>query len=86
MRNKRPTEDEILTVMLNKQLIKYSLKIDDIREIPEWYSKYTMTGEEHAEWKYFCINTMIKNLGYSKIRAEKTFAWMDLCWGLRIEG
>lgn len=82
MKTKR---EEILTIMLNKQLVKYDLTIEDVKKILNWFSKYTMTNDEFEEWKYFCITTMRKELRFSKKLAEKEFASINLNWGLRIK-
>jgi hypothetical protein len=82
MRNKK---EEILTIMLNKQLLKYNLKLEDVISIPNWFSKYTMTTNEFEEWKSFCITTMRKELRFSKKLAEKEFNSINLNWGLRIK-
>ena len=63
--------EECVQLMLNKQLEKYDLTIDVVRDIPEWYQQYTMNDAEFIEWKNFCINAMRANLKFSKKKAEK---------------
>ena len=63
MKDKR---EEVLTIMLNKQLEKYNLTIEDVKKMSNWFQKYTMTNDEFEEWKYFCITTMRRELNFSK--------------------
>jgi hypothetical protein len=78
-------EDEILTLIINKELEKYNLTIDDVLDSKDWFTKYTMTSEEWEAWKSYSIDLMRKKLRMSKKRAEKEFIWIDLMWGLRHE-
>lgn len=82
MKDKR---EEVLTIMLNKQLEKYNLTIEDVKKMSNWFQKYTMTNDEFEEWKYFCITTMRRELKFSKKQAEKELNSINLNWGLRIK-
>ena len=82
MKDKR---EEVLTIMLNKQLEKYNLTIEDVKKMTNWFQKYTMTNDEFEEWKYFCITTMRRELKFSKKQAEKELNSINLNWGLRIK-
>lgn len=62
-------------------LIKTKKKITEY--IP-WYWYLTFESEqEFNEWKAFCINLFIKELGMTKQKAEIEFAWFNLDYGLK---
>jgi len=51
----------------------------------EWYNKWTMTLEQHEEFKAYAIPLMKKVFKINKGRAEANFEWFDLEFGLRIK-
>jgi hypothetical protein len=51
----------------------------------EWYSKWTMTQEQHDQFKAYAIPLLKKVFKINKSRAEGVFAWFDLQFGLRIK-
>ena len=51
----------------------------------EWYSKWTMTTEQHEAFKAYAIPLLKKVFKCRKERAESTFNWFDLQFGLRIK-
>ena len=51
----------------------------------EWYSKWTMTQEQHDKFKAYAIPLMKKVFKINKGRAEANFQWFDLQFGLRIK-
>jgi len=51
----------------------------------EWYSKWTMTQEQHNQFKAYAIPLLKKVFKCNKSRAENTFDWFDLEFGLRIK-
>jgi hypothetical protein len=51
----------------------------------EWYSKWTMTSQQHQEFKAYAIPLMKKVFKINKGRAEANFDWFDLEFGLRIK-
>lgn len=80
-----PKIDSAIREMLNAELRRHGKTIEDVMGSQTWYSDYTMTTQQHAEWKLFCINLMRTRLKFAKCRAEKEFAWMDLMYGLKIQ-
>ena len=50
----------------------------------EWYSKWTMTTEQHEAFKVYALPLIKKVFKCNKARAESTFQWFDLQFGLRI--
>lgn len=51
----------------------------------EWYDKWTMTQEQHDEFKAYAIPLLRKVFRCNKARAEGIFAWFDLQFGLRVK-
>jgi hypothetical protein len=77
--------EEVLVLIINKELEKYGMTIDDVIDSKDWFTKYTMTSGEYTIWKNYSIDLMRKKLRFSKKSAEKEFVWIDLMWGLRHE-
>jgi hypothetical protein len=75
---------------ITDHLIEYQLNMvgKTIKEIEEdefWFSNNTMTSEEHEEFKKYAIPLLKKVFKFNKSKAERTFGWFDLSFGLRIE-
>jgi hypothetical protein len=51
----------------------------------EYYNKWTMTQEQHDQFKAYAIPLMKKVFKINKSRAEANFQWFDLHFGLRIK-
>jgi hypothetical protein len=51
----------------------------------EWYSKWTMTTEQHEVFKAYALPLIKKVFKCNKSKAENTFDWFDLQFGLRIK-
>ena len=43
-----------------------------------------MSPEQHAEFKAYAIPLLKKVFKFNKAKAEQTFSWFDLSYGLRI--
>jgi uroporphyrinogen-III decarboxylase len=74
---------------ITDHLIEYQLKmigktIDEITTDEEWFSNNTMTPEQHEEFKAYAIPLLKKVFKFNKAKAEQTFSWFDLSYGLRI--
>lgn len=51
----------------------------------EWYNKWTLTQKQHDEFKAYAIPLLKKVFKCNKARAEETFNFFDLQFGLRIK-
>jgi hypothetical protein len=51
----------------------------------KWYNEWTMTKEQHEQFKAYAIPLIKKVFKCNKKRAEDIFGWFDLQFGLRIE-
>ena len=68
--------------LINKELEPYSLTIEDVRNVPDWYYTYTFnSAEEYLKWKEFCINELRKR--FTLRESKKIFQKLDLNYGLR---
>ena len=91
MRKKRKTVNEIIKILIDKELEPYGVTIEKVLETPKindipWYDYYTFkSDEEYYNWRDFCIETIRKEIpNCTKTMAEKEFSWVVLSWGLKI--
>ena len=75
---------------ISDHLVEYQLKmigktVLDVSGDPMWYHTNTMTQEQHEEFKAYAIPLLKKIFKFNKTRAEGTFGWFDLQFGLRIK-
>lgn len=73
-----------------EHLIEYQLAIvgktmADALKDDMWFFNWTMTQDEHDHFKAYAIPLIKKVFKCNKKRAESTFAWLDLQFGLRIK-
>jgi hypothetical protein len=74
---------------INDHLIEYQLNligktIKDIEDDETWYNTNTMSPEQHEQLKAYAIPLLKKVFKFNKAKAEQTFNWFDLSYGLRI--
>lgn len=74
---------------ISEHLVEYQLKMigktfSDVEGDEKWYSNNTMTEEQHEEFKRYAIPLLKKIFKFNKSRAEQTFSWFDLQFGLKI--
>ena len=75
---------------ISEHLVEYQLKMvgktfSDVENDEEWYHTNTMTEEQHEEFKRYAIPLLKKIFKFNKAKAEQTFQWFDLQFGLRIK-
>jgi hypothetical protein len=75
---------------ITDHLVEYQLKmigktILDVQGDEEWYTNNTMTQEQHEEFKRYAIPLLKKIFKFNKGKAEETFGWFNLQFGLRIK-
>ena len=75
---------------ISDHLIEYQLKmigktVADVSNDEMWYFNNTMTQEQHEEFKRYAIPLLKKIFKFNKGRAEQTFSWFNLQFGLRIK-
>lgn len=77
--------ENIADHLIDYQLGMVGKSIQEAHMTKEWYSKWTMTQEQHDEFKAYAIPLLKKVFKCNKAKAESTFAWFDLQFGLRIK-
>ena len=72
-------------IMILKQfeIIGVEIAIEQLKG--DWFNKYTMTSEQHEQWRLFCLELIRKKLKINKLRAQKEFTWFNLNYGLKIQ-
>lgn len=75
---------------IQEHLLEYQLNmvgrtIEDAKKLDDWYTKWTMTTKQHELFKSYAIPLLRKIFKFNKTKAESTFAWFDLAYGLRIK-
>jgi len=77
--------ENIADHLLDYQLGMIDKSMQEAHMTREWYSKWTMTQEQHDAFKVYAIPLIKKVFKCRKQRAEDTFNWFDLQFGLRIK-
>jgi len=75
---------------IQDHLIEYQLNmigktIDDIKDDEEWFSSNTMTSKQFELFKSYAIPLLRKIFKFNKRKAEQTFDWFNLGYGLRVK-
>jgi beta-xylosidase len=73
-----------------EHLIEYQLNIvgktiEDAKKDDMWFFNWTMTQEQADEFKAYAIPLIKKVFKCNKSRAENTFSWFSLEFGLRVK-
>lgn len=71
--------------LVDYQLTMVGKTIAEAIKTEQWYSKWTMTEEQHSQLKAYAIPLIKKVFKCNKKRAEGIFGWFDLQFGLRID-
>lgn len=72
--------------LLDYQLDMIGKSIQEAHMTKEWYNKWTLTQEQHDQFKAYALPLLKKVFKCSKSKAESTFDFFDLQFGLRIKG
>jgi hypothetical protein len=75
---------------IQDHLIEYQLNmvgktIEDAKKDEMWFHNFTMTTQQHELFKSYAIPLLRKVFKFNKAKAEQTFQWFDLGYGLRIK-
>ena len=75
---------------ITNHLIEYQLQmigktVEDVKNDEQWYYNNTMTQEQFEEFKAYAIPLLKKIFKFNKSKAENTFSWFSLQFGLRIK-
>jgi hypothetical protein len=77
--------ENIADHLLDYQLGMIDKSTQEAHMTKEWYNKWTMTQEQHDQFKVYALPLLKKVFKCNKSRAESTFDWFDLEFGLRIK-
>ena len=77
--------ENIADHLLDYQLGMIDKSMQEAYMTKEWYSKWTMTTEQHEVFKAYALPLIKKVFKCRKAKAEDTFDWFDLQFGLRIK-
>ncbi len=71
-------------------LLEYQLKMvdktmSDALKDDMWFFNWTLTQQQHNEFKAYAVPLLKKVFKCNKTKAEQTFGWFDLQFGLRIK-
>jgi uroporphyrinogen-III decarboxylase len=74
---------------ITDHLIEYQLNmvgktINEIKEDELWYNNNTMTEEQFGKFEDYAIPLLKKIFKFNKRKAESTFSWFNLQFGLKI--
>ena len=78
--------ENIADHLLDYQLGMIDKSTQEAHMTKEWYNKWTMTQAQHDQFKAYALPLLKKVFKCNKSRAESTFDWFDLEFGLRIKG
>jgi hypothetical protein len=86
----KPNKKRITRENINRHLVEYQLAmvgktIEDTLSDDKWYFNWTMTKEQHEVFKKYAIPLLKKVFKFNKSKAEQTFNWFNLGYGLRIK-
>ncbi len=75
---------------ISEHLIEYQLNmigktIDDVKDDEKWYFNNTFTDEQFEEFKKYAIPLLQKIFKFNKTKANSTFQWFILQYGLTIK-
>ena len=88
MRNKKKTEKELVSVLLETMFLIAgypNITYDDlIKEQDGWWNRYTMSEKQHNDWFIWGSDYLKKELKISAAKAHKKMQWIDLMWSLRV--
>lgn len=71
--------------LLDYQLAMIGKTIEEAREDDMWYFNWTMTTAQHEEFRKYAVPLLKKVFKFNKSKAEQTFGWFNLQFGLRLK-
>ena len=75
---------------ISDHLIEYQLNmigktVKDVENDTKWYYNNTITQKQYEEFEKYAIPLLKKTFKFNKTKAESTFSWFILQFGLRIK-
>jgi len=90
LENHGEKQSKITRENIAKHLVEYQLNIVDKKLVDTldddmWYFNWTITLKKYEEFKSYALPLIKKVFKCNKARAESTFDWFNLSYGLRIK-
>lgn len=84
-----PKKPKINRANISEHLIEYQLAmigktIEEAKRTEFWYTDWTITEEQYEEFRKYAIPLLKKVFKFNTRKAESTFQWFNLQFGLRI--
>jgi hypothetical protein len=84
-----PKKPKINRANISEHLVEYQLAmigktLEDAKQTDFWFSEWTMTEAQHQEFRKYAIPLLKKVFKFNNRKAESTFQWFDLQFGLRV--
>lgn len=79
----RINRTNITTHLIEYQLGMIGKTIEEAYEDDQWYQTWTISEEKYAEFKKYAIPLLKKVFKFNKGKAERTFDWFTLQYGLK---
>jgi hypothetical protein len=84
--NKPINRTNVAEHLLEYQLQMVGKKPIDIIDDDKWYFNWTMTRKQRDELRLYAIPLIQKTFKINKTRANETFNWWEMHFGLRLKG
>jgi len=85
MDKKKINRETITEHLIEYQLAMIGKTLEDAKNTDEWYLKWAMSEEQHEEFKKYAIPLLKKVFKYNTTKANGTFEWFNLSFGLKIK-
>ena len=82
---KKINRDTICDHLIEYQFTYIGKTVQEANDNPNWIREWSISQEDYDKFKEYAIPLIKKVFRSGKGRAEKTFAWFDLQFGLRIK-
>ena len=63
----------------------YKKRYNDLKHIPNWYTKYTMTSAEQERLGKWYVKKAMRRMKVSPNQADRMWQWFNLGYGLRVK-
>jgi uroporphyrinogen-III decarboxylase len=83
MEKKKINRTNITEHLIEYQLNMIGKTIDVVKNDEKWYENNTITIEQEEEFKKYAIPLLKKIFKFNKSKAESTFGWFILGYGLK---
>lgn len=78
------TRENIVNHFIEYELNMIGKTIEDVKDDKFWYSNNHVTTEQFLEFKKYAVALLKKTFKCNKAKAESTFNWYNLNWGLKV--